>query len=72
MILRAVVGKDCFIDVNVFEGDVELADDVSIGPGCVITNTHRYCTQVLPNTIVEGAEVGPCSLAHLPESDQEA
>ena len=60
-----IVGKDCFIDVNVvFEGDVEIADDVSIGPGCVITNTRIGTgTQVLPYTIVEGAEVGSsCSL----------
>ena len=64
---KLIVGKDCFIDVNVvFEGDVELADDVSIGPGCVITNTRIGTgTQVLPNTIVEGVgiEVGSsCSL----------
>ncbi|MEC8499933.1 MAG: NTP transferase domain-containing protein, partial [Pseudomonadota bacterium] len=38
---KLVVGRDCFIDANVvFEGDVELADEVTIGPGCVITNTR--------------------------------
>lgn len=60
-----VVGKDCFIDVNVvFEGVVELADGVSIGPGSVISNSRLGAgTQVLPNTIVEGAVVGSgCSL----------
>ncbi len=62
---KLVVGRDCFIDANVvFEGDVELADDVTIGPGCVITRSRIGAgTKVLPNTIVEGAEVGSdCSL----------
>ena len=61
---KLVVGRDCFIDANVvFEGDVELADDVTIGPGCVITRSRIGGTKVLPNTIVEGAEVGSdCSL----------
>lgn len=60
-----IVGKDCFIDVNVvFEGVVELADGVSIGPGSVVSDSRLGSgTQVLPNTIVEGAEVGSgCSL----------
>ena len=33
-------GQDCSIDINVIlEGDVELGDNVSIGPNCVIKNT---------------------------------
>ena len=34
-------GRDCEIDVNcVFEGEVVLADRVSIGPNCVLRNVH--------------------------------
>lgn len=62
---QLTVGKDCFIDVNVvFEGIVKLADDVSIGPGSVICDASiGPGTRVLPNTIVDGANVGArCSL----------
>ena len=62
---QLTVGKDCFIDVNVvFEGIVELADDVSIGSGSVICDASiGPGTRVLPNTIVDGASVGAgCSL----------
>jgi bifunctional UDP-N-acetylglucosamine pyrophosphorylase/glucosamine-1-phosphate N-acetyltransferase len=62
---QLTVGKDCFIDVNVvFEGIVELADDVSIGSGSVICDASIGSgTRVLPNTIVDGASVGAgCSL----------
>ncbi len=59
------VGRDCFIDANVLlSGAVELEDGVSIGPGCVISDSRIGAgTTVLPNTIVDGADVGPsCSL----------
>mgnify|MGYP001156743562 FL=1 len=62
---RIRVGKDCFIDANVLlTGEVELGDGVSIGPGCVISDSRIGAgTQVLPNTLVDGADVGPaCSL----------
>jgi bifunctional UDP-N-acetylglucosamine pyrophosphorylase/glucosamine-1-phosphate N-acetyltransferase len=38
---RLVCGRDCEIDVNcVFEGEVVLADRVSIGPHCVLKDIH--------------------------------
>ncbi len=41
-------GRDCFIDIGcVFEGDVWLGDNVSIGPNCVIKHA----------TIGDGAEI---------------
>jgi bifunctional UDP-N-acetylglucosamine pyrophosphorylase/glucosamine-1-phosphate N-acetyltransferase len=56
--LRA--GRDVSIDVNtVFEGEVELAEGVSIGPNCLL----RDCaigpnTRVFANSVIEGARVG--------------
>lgn len=53
-------GRDVFIDVNcVFEGEVELADGVHIGPNCVLRSV-----QVGPGSVIEAfshleqAEVG--------------
>ncbi|WP_026143161.1 bifunctional UDP-N-acetylglucosamine diphosphorylase/glucosamine-1-phosphate N-acetyltransferase GlmU [Thioalkalivibrio sp. ALE14] len=52
-------GQDCALDVNVvIEGTVTLADDVYIGPGCVL----RDCdigpgTQIAAHTILEGVRV---------------
>src|ERR1700742_992257 len=53
-------GRDVSIDVNcVFEGRVVLADNVSIGPNCVIRNaTIGAGTRVDAYTHIEGAEVG--------------
>lgn len=57
---RLQAGRDCFVDVNVvFEGEVELADGVEIGPNCLL----RDCTvgaggQILANCVIEGARVG--------------
>ncbi len=53
-------GRDVSIDVNcVFEGDVKLADNVTIGPNCVIRNaTIGAGTRVEAYTHIEGAEVG--------------
>ena len=59
------VGKDCFIDANVLlTGEVELSDGVRIGPGCVVSDSRIGAgTEVLANTVVDGADVGPdCSL----------
>lgn len=59
------VGQDCFIDVNaVFEGDVQLGDNVSIGPGCVIKDsTIGSGTTLAPYTLLEQARVAQgCSL----------
>ena len=54
------VGFDVLIDVNVvFEGTVELADGVSIGPGCVIRDaTLAEGTVVHAHSVIDGAEVG--------------
>jgi bifunctional UDP-N-acetylglucosamine pyrophosphorylase / glucosamine-1-phosphate N-acetyltransferase len=58
-------GRDVVIDVNaVFEGEVELGDEVAIGPNVLIRDSRlgAGCV-VLPNTIIDGAEIGPgCEL----------
>ncbi|AXE93845.1 bifunctional UDP-N-acetylglucosamine diphosphorylase/glucosamine-1-phosphate N-acetyltransferase GlmU [Paraburkholderia sp. DD10] len=53
-------GRDVSIDVNcVFEGRVTLADNVTIGPNCVIRNANIGAgTRVDAFTHIEGAEVG--------------
>ncbi|SFU23564.1 bifunctional UDP-N-acetylglucosamine diphosphorylase/glucosamine-1-phosphate N-acetyltransferase GlmU [Paraburkholderia aspalathi] len=53
-------GRDVSIDVNcVFEGRVTLADNVTVGPNCVIRNaTIGAGTRVDAFTHIEGAEVG--------------
>src|SRR6201996_7256813 len=53
-------GRDVSIDVNcVFEGKVTLADNVSIGPNCVIRNaTIGAGTRIDAYTHIEGAKVG--------------
>ncbi|MPW18521.1 UDP-N-acetylglucosamine diphosphorylase/glucosamine-1-phosphate N-acetyltransferase [Paraburkholderia sp. CNPSo 3157] len=53
-------GRDVSIDVNcVFEGEVTLADNVSIGPNCVIRNaTIGAGTRVDAYTHIEGAQIG--------------
>src|SRR5690606_22972917 len=55
-----VCGRDVFIDVGcVFEGRVELADGVRIGPHCVIRNAVIGAgTQVEAFTHIEEARVG--------------
>ena len=60
-------GKDVLLDINVvLEGDVELADNVTIEPGCVIRNSKIGEGAVIKaNSILEDAvvsahcEVGP-------------
>ncbi|WP_296662884.1 bifunctional UDP-N-acetylglucosamine diphosphorylase/glucosamine-1-phosphate N-acetyltransferase GlmU [Paraburkholderia sp.] len=53
-------GRDVFIDVNcVFEGDVTLADNVAIGPNCVIRQAEIGAgTRVDAYTHIENARVG--------------
>ena len=53
-------GNDVLIDINaVFEGDVELGDNVSIGPNCVIINSRIAAgTTVNANCVLEDAIVG--------------
>jgi bifunctional UDP-N-acetylglucosamine pyrophosphorylase/glucosamine-1-phosphate N-acetyltransferase len=62
---RVTAGPDTFIDVNVvFEGDVELGENVTVGPGSIITDSKIGSgTVVMPHTVVEGATVAnDCSL----------
>ena len=56
-------GRDVTIDVNcVFEGEVNLADGVSIGPNCVIRDARIEAgAQILAFTHIDGATVGPAS-----------
>jgi bifunctional UDP-N-acetylglucosamine pyrophosphorylase/glucosamine-1-phosphate N-acetyltransferase len=53
-------GRDVSIDVNcVFEGEVVLADNVSVGPNCVIRNaTIGAGTQIAAFTSIDEATVG--------------
>ncbi|MCY4144227.1 MAG: bifunctional UDP-N-acetylglucosamine diphosphorylase/glucosamine-1-phosphate N-acetyltransferase GlmU [Gammaproteobacteria bacterium] len=60
-------GMDCCIDINVIvEGDVELGDDVEIGPGCVLRDVrigdgvrvHEHCV-VESATIGDRCTIGP-------------
>lgn len=53
-------GNDVLIDINaVFEGHVELGDNVTIGPNCVISNTRIAAgTTVNANCVLEDAIVG--------------
>ncbi|WP_462170623.1 bifunctional UDP-N-acetylglucosamine diphosphorylase/glucosamine-1-phosphate N-acetyltransferase GlmU [Pseudoalteromonas xiamenensis] len=60
-----VTGEDVHIDVNViFEGHVELGNDVVIGPNCVLKNCKiADGTVVKANTMIEDATVGAkCTL----------
>lgn len=56
-------GRDVIIDVNVvFEGEVKLDDNVSIGPNCFIRDSQiEQDCQVLPNTLIDNAHIGPRS-----------
>ncbi len=57
---RLSCGRDVFIDVNcVFEGEVNLGDNVRIGSNSVLKNVEiREGSEVAPFTHIEGAEVG--------------
>jgi bifunctional UDP-N-acetylglucosamine pyrophosphorylase / glucosamine-1-phosphate N-acetyltransferase len=64
--LRA--GSDCFIDINsVFEGDVQIGNQVSIGPNCYIRDANiGDHVHIKANTVIEGpvtieahVDVGP-------------
>jgi len=53
-------GRDVFIDVNcVFEGEVTLADNVTVGPNCVIRSASIGAgTRIDAYTHIDNAEVG--------------
>lgn len=57
-------GRDVFIDVNcVFEGNVILADGVSIGANCVVKDcTIGQNAQIRPFCHLDGAKIGALSL----------
>ena len=54
------VGRDVVIDINVIlEGQVKIADNVSIGPNCVIKDSVLHAGAVIKaNSHLDGAEVG--------------
>ncbi len=54
-------GQDCLVDVNViFEGRVELGNDVQVGPNCLVRDSRiRDGARIHANSVLEGAEVGP-------------
>ena len=54
------VGRDVLIDINVIlEGKVEIADNVSIGPNCVIKDSIlRVGAVIKANSHLDGADVG--------------
>ena len=53
-------GEDVFIDINVVvEGDVSIGNDVSIGPNCVIRDTHiGEGATILANCVIDNAVIG--------------
>jgi bifunctional UDP-N-acetylglucosamine pyrophosphorylase/glucosamine-1-phosphate N-acetyltransferase len=58
-------GDDVFIDINcVFSGNVQLGNQVSIGPNCTISNSSLGDgVEVLANTVIENARIeARCSL----------
>lgn len=57
------VGRDVSIDINVIlEGQVEIEDDVQIGPNCYIKDsTLRRGAIIKANSHLDGAHVGPDS-----------
>jgi len=54
-------GRDVRIDVGcVFEGDVELGDDVAIGAYCVLKDASIAAgATIAPFSVIEGAAIGP-------------
>jgi len=55
-----VAGRDCVIDINcVFEGRVQLGNNVHIEPNCFIRNaTIADGAHIQANTVIEDAEIG--------------
>ncbi|WP_299872169.1 bifunctional UDP-N-acetylglucosamine diphosphorylase/glucosamine-1-phosphate N-acetyltransferase GlmU [uncultured Cocleimonas sp.] len=59
------VGKDVFIDINnVFIGDNQIGDNVTIHPGCVIENAViGNNSEIHANSVIESAKIGSkCSV----------
>ncbi|MDZ7803301.1 bifunctional UDP-N-acetylglucosamine diphosphorylase/glucosamine-1-phosphate N-acetyltransferase GlmU [Thiohalophilus sp.] len=57
---RLHCGQDVALDINlVVEGEVSLADNVTVGPNCVLKDcTLEDGVQVLPMSVIEGAHIG--------------
>ncbi|WP_448212335.1 bifunctional UDP-N-acetylglucosamine diphosphorylase/glucosamine-1-phosphate N-acetyltransferase GlmU [Colwellia sp. MEBiC06753] len=55
-----LVGQEVKIDINcIFEGDVELEDEVIIGANCILKDCKvGKGAEIKPNTIIEGAIIG--------------
>lgn len=55
-----VAGQDITVDINViFEGSNAIGDNVEIGAHCIIRNSVIHeGARILPNSIIEGAEIG--------------
>lgn len=53
-------GKDCLIDINaIFEGIVELGDNVVIGPNCCLRDVRIASdSQIKDHTVIESANIG--------------
>ncbi len=60
-----LIGQEVKIDINcIFEGQVELADNVTIGANCIIKNCKiGKGAEIKPNTIVENAVIGELASA---------
>ncbi|MGB1199911.1 MAG: bifunctional UDP-N-acetylglucosamine diphosphorylase/glucosamine-1-phosphate N-acetyltransferase GlmU [Cognaticolwellia aestuarii] len=60
-----LVGQEVQIDINcIFEGNVELADEVTIGANCILKNCKiGRGAQIKPNTIIEDAIIGELASA---------
>lgn len=56
---RLSVGTDSFIDINtLFEGEVELGENVTVGPNCMISNSRiGPNTHIEANSVIDGAVV---------------
>ncbi|MGB1199703.1 MAG: bifunctional UDP-N-acetylglucosamine diphosphorylase/glucosamine-1-phosphate N-acetyltransferase GlmU [Thalassotalea sp.] len=62
---KILVGQEVQIDINcIFEGEVVLANNVSIGANCILKDcTIGENATIKPNTIIEGAVIGDdCSV----------
>lgn len=59
------VGQEVVIDINcIFEGKVDIADNVTIGANCILKNcTIGAGAEIKPNTIVEDAIIGELASA---------
>ena len=57
---RLTMGRDGMVDVNVvIEGEVSIGERVSIGPNCVIRDSHiGDDVVILANCVIEEAEIG--------------